>query len=191
MVGKIFQTISPSADKVETRRIGEVDNEMDPVGLVYPADKSIAAVVFPIAESLKQVCRMVRWRIGKPRMSAFIYPYSQNFDQTRLMKPTIQPTLCFWCNVLVHTKQSNWVIFLGQIRSLASSDENRPLLLINPQWRNSGQVVSDFGFGPWRRSLRKLQSSSTIRPSCYSLCSDLFNCQLLVNEEVISIRRFP
>lgn len=102
MVGKIFQTISPSADKVETRRIGEVDNEMDPVGLVYPADKSIAAVVFPIAESLKQ------------------------------------------------------------IRSLASSDENRPLLLINPQWRNSGQVVSDFGFGPWRRQAEEFVNSFEI-----------------------------
>jgi hypothetical protein len=55
MVAKILQAVSPSADKVEVRRIGEVDNEMDPVGLVYPADKSIAAVVFPIAESLKQV----------------------------------------------------------------------------------------------------------------------------------------
>ena len=56
MVGKILQTASPFADKIEVRRIGEMDNEMDPVGLVYPADKSIAAVVFPIAESLKQVC---------------------------------------------------------------------------------------------------------------------------------------
>jgi hypothetical protein len=54
-VAKILQAVSPSADKVEVRRIGEVDNEMDPVGLVYPADKSIAAVVFPISESLKQV----------------------------------------------------------------------------------------------------------------------------------------
>lgn len=56
MVGKILQAVSSSADKVEVRRIGELDNEQDPVGLVYPADKSIAAVVFPIAESLKQVC---------------------------------------------------------------------------------------------------------------------------------------
>jgi len=58
MVGKILQTMSPKADKVEVRRIGELDNEMDPVGLVYPSDKSIAAVVFPIAESLKQVCTL-------------------------------------------------------------------------------------------------------------------------------------
>ena len=56
MVRKILQAVSPSADKVEVRRIGEANNEMDPVGLVYPSDKSIAAVVFPIAESLKQVC---------------------------------------------------------------------------------------------------------------------------------------
>jgi hypothetical protein len=25
--------------------------------------------------------------------------------------------------------------------------EGRPLLIVNPQWRNEGQVVSDFGFG--------------------------------------------
>jgi hypothetical protein len=54
-VAKILQAVSPSSDKVEVRRVGEVDNEMDTVGLVYPADKSIAAVVFPISESLKQV----------------------------------------------------------------------------------------------------------------------------------------
>jgi hypothetical protein len=28
---------------------------MDPVGLLYLADKSIAAIIFPIAEALKQV----------------------------------------------------------------------------------------------------------------------------------------
>lgn len=55
MVGRMLKAICPSADKLESRRIGERDNEMDPVGLVYPSDKSIAAVVFPIAESLKQV----------------------------------------------------------------------------------------------------------------------------------------
>lgn len=55
MVGRMLKAISPSADKLESRRIGERDNEMDPVGLVYPSDKSIAAVVFPIAESLKEV----------------------------------------------------------------------------------------------------------------------------------------
>jgi hypothetical protein len=93
MITAMFKSMSPLGDKDEvlTRRIGEKDNEMDPVGLLYPADKSIAAIVFPIAETLKQV------------------------------------------------------------RSLASSDESRPLLLVNPQWRLVGQVVSDFGFGPWRR----------------------------------------
>ncbi|CAK9193175.1 unnamed protein product [Sphagnum jensenii] len=93
MIAAMFKSMSPLGDKDEvlTRRIGEKDNEMDPVGLLYPADKSIAAIVFPIAETLKQV------------------------------------------------------------RSLASSDESRPLLLVNPQWRLAGQVVSDFGFGPWRR----------------------------------------
>ncbi|XP_024520567.1 uncharacterized protein LOC112342666 [Selaginella moellendorffii] len=76
---------------VDSRRIGEVENEMDPVGLIYPSSKTIAAVVFPIAETL------------------------------------------------------------NQIRSLVKSDPTRPLLLVNPQWKASGQVVSDFGFGPWKR----------------------------------------
>ncbi|KAJ7547776.1 hypothetical protein O6H91_08G104000 [Diphasiastrum complanatum] len=88
--------------EIVTRRIGEVQNEMDPVGLLYPSDKSIAAIVFPIAETLKQV------------------------------------------------------------RSLAESDENRPLLLLNPQWRASGQIVSDFGFGPWKRQAEEfLQTFET------------------------------
>lgn len=72
MVGKILQGVSSSADKIEVRRIGEVDNEMDPVGLVYPADKSIAAVVFPIAESLKQVCIVASKLILCIRIECFI-----------------------------------------------------------------------------------------------------------------------
>ncbi len=57
MITAMFKSMSPLGDKDEvlTRRIGEKDNEMDPVGLLYPADKSIAAIVFPIAETLKQV----------------------------------------------------------------------------------------------------------------------------------------
>ncbi|KAH9576653.1 hypothetical protein CY35_01G173900 [Sphagnum magellanicum] len=100
MITAMFKSMSPLGDKDEvlTRRIGEKDNEMDPVGLLYPADKSIAAIVFPIAETLKQV------------------------------------------------------------RSLASSDESRPLLLVNPQWRLAGQVVSDFGFGPWRSMADRLRN---------------------------------
>ncbi|OAE22787.1 hypothetical protein AXG93_2035s1710 [Marchantia polymorpha subsp. ruderalis] len=76
--------------EIVSRRIGEADNEQDPVGLMYPTSKSVAAIIFPIAETLKQV------------------------------------------------------------RSLAEK-ERAPLLIVNPQWRSSGQVVSDFGFGPWRR----------------------------------------
>jgi hypothetical protein len=37
---------------------------------------------------------------------------------------------------------------LRLLKKLAESE--RPLLLINPQWRE-GQVVSDFGIGPWRQ----------------------------------------
>ncbi|KAG6546740.1 hypothetical protein Mapa_011929 [Marchantia paleacea] len=77
-------------EEIVSRRIGEAENEQDPVGLLYPASKSVAAIIFPIAETLKQV------------------------------------------------------------RSLAEK-ERAPLLIVNPQWRSSGQVVSDFGFGPWRR----------------------------------------
>jgi hypothetical protein len=57
MITAMFKSMSPLGDKDEvlTRRIGEKDNEMDPVGLLYPADKSIAAIIFPIAETLKQV----------------------------------------------------------------------------------------------------------------------------------------
>lgn len=40
---------------------------------------------------------------------------------------------------------------LNQIKDLAK-DEKRPLLLINPQWREAGQVISDFGIGPWKKA---------------------------------------
>lgn len=78
-------------DEVVVKRIGELENEMDPVALLYPSDKSVAAIVFPISETLKQ------------------------------------------------------------IKSLLKSDEKKPTLIVNPQWRSSGQIISDFGFGPWKR----------------------------------------
>lgn len=40
---------------------------------------------------------------------------------------------------------------LDQIKSLATN-AGRPLLLVNPQWREEGQVISDFGVGPWRKA---------------------------------------
>jgi hypothetical protein len=38
---------------------------------------------------------------------------------------------------------------LKQIRQLEGI-AGRALLLVNPQWREEGQVVSDFGIGPWK-----------------------------------------
>lgn len=38
---------------------------------------------------------------------------------------------------------------LNQIKDLAK-EGSRPLLLVNPQWREEGQVISDFGIGPWK-----------------------------------------
>lgn len=40
---------------------------------------------------------------------------------------------------------------LNQIKDLAK-ESSRPLLLINPQWREEGQVISDFGIGPWKKA---------------------------------------
>ena len=40
---------------------------------------------------------------------------------------------------------------LNQIKALAK-DTSRPLLLVNPQWREEGQVISDFGIGPWKKA---------------------------------------
>ena len=37
-----------------------------------------------------------------------------------------------------------------QIQKLAGSPE-RAVLLVNPQWNDRGQIVSDFGFGPWKK----------------------------------------
>jgi hypothetical protein len=40
---------------------------------------------------------------------------------------------------------------LNQIKDLAKESQ-RPLLLVNPQWREEGQVISDFGIGPWKKA---------------------------------------
>ncbi|KAI5073154.1 hypothetical protein GOP47_0011167 [Adiantum capillus-veneris] len=86
-------------EEILVKRIGELENEMDPVAALYPLDKSIAAIVFPIAETLKQ------------------------------------------------------------IKSILQSEVKRPTLIVNPQWRSSGQIVSDFGFGPWKRQAEEFLNS--------------------------------
>eukprot|EP00884_Botryococcus_braunii_P021948 jgi/Botrbrau1/8437/Bobra.0237s0056.1 len=40
---------------------------------------------------------------------------------------------------------------LPDIRQLAEK-KDRLLIIINPQWRESGQVISDFGIGPWKKA---------------------------------------
>jgi len=39
---------------------------------------------------------------------------------------------------------------LDKLKELASSDLERPVMYINKQWSSSGQIISDFGWGPWR-----------------------------------------
>ena len=41
---------------------------------------------------------------------------------------------------------------LKEIRSLTERPGRRCVLLLNTQWNESGQVISDFGFGPWKRA---------------------------------------
>ncbi|KAI3423940.1 hypothetical protein D9Q98_009774 [Chlorella vulgaris] len=40
---------------------------------------------------------------------------------------------------------------LKQLQAYAKT-QGRLLLIINPQWRTEGQVISDFGIGPWKRA---------------------------------------
>lgn len=51
----MFKEMTGKEEEIVSRRIGETENEQDPVGLLYPTSKSVAAIVFPIAETLKQV----------------------------------------------------------------------------------------------------------------------------------------
>jgi len=60
------------------------------------------------------------------------------------------------CTVLYpkDTKHIAAVVFptaerLKNIKDLAK-EASRPLLIINPQWREAGQIISDFGIGPWK-----------------------------------------
>eukprot|EP00250_Pteridium_aquilinum_P034650 c7880_g1_i1 orf=136-1098(-) len=47
---------------------------------------------------------------------------------------------------------------LEKIKSLDSINNDRPLLLVNPQWQG-GQVISDFGFGAQRKSREEFVAS--------------------------------
>jgi len=40
---------------------------------------------------------------------------------------------------------------LKQLQRLAEEDDTT-VILVNPQWKDSGAVVSDFGFGPWKKA---------------------------------------
>lgn len=77
------------------------------------------------------------------------------------------------CAVLypTDTKDIAAVVFptaerLQQIKSLAAQDGSRPMLIVNPQWREEGQVISDFGIGPWRQAALDFLSQF---PSVYYL----------------------
>lgn len=92
LTSSILQRVIGSNDvEITVKRIDDGGVEGEPCAVLYPAEsKSIAAVVYPTAERMKQ------------------------------------------------------------IQSLAS-DSERPLLIINPQWRDEGNIVSDFGFF-WQRN---------------------------------------
>ncbi|GLJ28600.1 hypothetical protein SUGI_0563590 [Cryptomeria japonica] len=91
--------VTEGSAKILSRPFGEFENEMDPMAVLYPTNSSVASIVFPISDSLKQ------------------------------------------------------------IKSLAKDSEKRPVLIVNPQWRSTGQVVSDFGFGPWKRQAEEFLAS--------------------------------
>ena len=38
------------------------------------------------------------------------------------------------------------------VERLAGGARTGPGVLVNPQWQNEGQLISDFGFGPWRKA---------------------------------------
>ncbi|GMH33790.1 hypothetical protein BSKO_01624 [Bryopsis sp. KO-2023] len=59
------------------------------------------------------------------------------------------------CAIYPETKDFVAVVFptsdrLNDLKSLAKGDT--PLLMVNCQWNDSGQVISDFGFGPWKKA---------------------------------------
>ena len=41
---------------------------------------------------------------------------------------------------------------LPTIRKLAERDDRTLLCILNPQWKEEGQVISDFGIGPWKKA---------------------------------------
>ena len=47
----------------------------------------------------------------------------------------------------------------AQVEKLAAAAALRPALLVNPMWNLSGQFISDFGVGPWRKAKEDLVAS--------------------------------
>jgi len=57
VVASILQGLQVAGEnaKIQSKPFGEIENEMDPMAVLYPSNKSVAAVVFPISDTLKQV----------------------------------------------------------------------------------------------------------------------------------------
>ena len=49
----------------------------------------------------------------------------------------------------------------AQVEKLAAAKGRRAAMLINPQWSLTGQLISDFGFGPWKKAKEDLIATFT------------------------------
>jgi hypothetical protein len=99
LVIQLVHGLKGSSDEIQMMRVNNGDNNGEPCAVIYPKNKSLVAVVFPISENLKMIKKIVEF------------------------------------------------------------DSERPLLIVNPQWILNGQVVSDFGIGPWLGFVNKFLSS--------------------------------
>mmetsp|Transcript_20068 Transcript_20068/g.68266 ORF Transcript_20068/g.68266 Transcript_20068/m.68266 type:complete len:369 (-) Transcript_20068:378-1484(-) len=102
VTSSLVERLAPGQRVISKR----IDDDNEPCGLFYAADRSVLAVTLPTAERL------------------------------------------------------------DQIKDLYA--EGAPLtLLINTQWNEAGQVVSDFGFGPWKAAAEKFLAGFELTYSLY------------------------
>ena len=47
--------VTEGSSKILSKPFGEFESEMDPMAVLYPTNNSVAAIVFPISDTLKQV----------------------------------------------------------------------------------------------------------------------------------------
>lgn len=128
--------------EIRIRRIDEGGLEGEPCAILYPPNKASLLASFPFLSKFLTIFRQflssLLFRI--PKLMCFFFLSLRNL-RTVINDPQEVVAVVF-------PVAEN----LRDIESLVSQlPETQPFVIVNPQWRDEGQIVSDFGFGSARQ----------------------------------------